>query len=328
VALERVTDRFEASLERVTRIPDPPSRSLNHRENASFLETAALLEQGERVGWAADGGIVTGAAKAAYQLHRPRVALYEPWLANADAGWTEWLLDHYKIKYTVLHNKDFDGSDLRARFDSIILAQQTAASILHGGVSDRRAGGETGRQRPEYTGGIGLRGLEQIERFARAGGTLIALDQATEVPVQFFQISIRNALRPAAPAFDSESAPLTGRAEFYCPGSLLRLTVDATQPLAFGMPKEVIAFSTGGEAFDTADKETRSVARFATTNLLASGWLSGEKAIAGKSALVEAKYGRGEILLFGFRPQFRGQPYGTFKFLLNAIYLASAQMVP
>jgi hypothetical protein len=159
----------------------------------------------------------------------------------------------------------------------------------------------------------------------RAGGTLIALDQATEVPVQFFQISIRNALRPAASTErDSESTPAAARGDFYCPGSLLRLTVDTTQPLAFGMPKEVVAFSTGGEAFDLG-RDAHSVARFAAQNLLASGWLSGEKAIAGKSALAEAKYGSGKLVLFGFRPQFRGQPYGTFKFLLNAIYLASAQ---
>src|SRR5262249_1341845 len=149
-------------------------------QNASFLETATRLEKGEKIGWAADGAIITGGAKAAYELRRPRVALYQPWLANADAGWTEWLLDRYKIPHTLLHNQDFDGSDLRARFDSIILAQQTAASILHGGVSDTRTGRETGRQRPEYSGGIGLPGVARIEQFVRAGGTLIALDQATE----------------------------------------------------------------------------------------------------------------------------------------------------
>ena len=38
-----------------------------------------------------------------------------------------------------------------------------------------------------------------------------------------------------------------------------------------------------------------------------------------------ARYGKGRVVLFGFRPQFRGQSYGAFKFLLNAIYLASAQ---
>jgi hypothetical protein len=28
--------------------------------------------------------------------------------------------------------------------------------------------------------------------------------------------------------------------------------------------------------------------------------------------------------MFGFRPQFRGQAFATFKFVLNAIYLGSA----
>jgi hypothetical protein len=45
----------------------------------------------------------------------------------------------------------------------------------------------------------------------------------------------------------------------------------------------------------------------------------------GKPALVEARFGRGRVVLFAFRPQFRGQPFGTFKFLLNAFYLASAR---
>ena len=45
----------------------------------------------------------------------------------------------------------------------------------------------------------------------------------------------------------------------------------------------------------------------------------------GNQALVEARYGKGRVVLFGVRPQFRGQSYGAFKFLLNAIYLTSAQ---
>jgi hypothetical protein len=322
VTIDRIQDRFEAGLEPVDRVPAAAAHTLDHRENASFIETAERLAGGEKIGWAADGTILTGGGKAAYDLRRPRVAVYQPWSANADEGWTEWLLDYYKIPFTVLHNKDFDGADLRGRFDSLILAQQTAASIMQGGG---RGGRDAGQQRPEYSGGIGVRGVAQIEQFVRAGGTLIALDQATEVPVQFFQISIGNALRPAAAAErDSESAPAASRTDFYCPGSLLRLTVDTTRPIAFGMPRDVIAFSTGGEAFDIGGRDAHSVARFATQNLLASGWLSGEKAIAGKSALVETKYGSGTVVLFGFRPQFRGQPYGTFKFLLNAIYLASA----
>src|SRR5262249_37975267 len=38
VSLDRIKDRFEAQLEPLTRIPDPPAGVLDHRENASFLQ--------------------------------------------------------------------------------------------------------------------------------------------------------------------------------------------------------------------------------------------------------------------------------------------------
>jgi hypothetical protein len=175
-------------------------------------------------------------------------------------------------------------------------------------------------QRPEYAGGIGVEGLYRLHQFVEQGGTLVALDTAADVPIQNFGLPVRNAVRG-----ESET--------FYSPGSLLRFSADPAHPLAFGMPKDFIGFSSGGEAFDVTlaaeynkgEREIRSAARFAARDLLASGWVSGERAVLGKDALLEARYGRGRIVLFAFRPQFRGQPFGTFKFLLNAIYLASAQ---
>jgi hypothetical protein len=59
--------------------------------------------------------------------------------------------------------------------------------------------------------------------------------------------------------------------------------------------------------------------------LLASGWVAGARVVQGKIALAEAAYGSGRVVLFGFRPQFRGQSWSTFKLLLNAVYLGSAQ---
>jgi glutamine amidotransferase-like uncharacterized protein len=92
---------------------------------------------------------------------------------------------------------------------------------------------------------------------------------------------------------------------------------------------------TGGQAwevtladeFNKGDREIRTVARYADGDVLASGWLSGEKAIRGKAALVEARYGKGRVVLFGFRPQFRAQSAGTFKLVLNAIYMAPAKQL-
>ena len=67
------------------------------------------------------------------------------------------------------------------------------------------------------------------------------------------------------------------------------------------------------------------VARYAEHNVLASGFLTGERAVQGRGVLAEASLGAGKVVLFGFRPQHRGQTFGTFKFVLNAIYLSSAK---
>jgi hypothetical protein len=356
VSVDRLDERFDADLEPVSEFRAHGSVDgrgavllLDHRENDAFLATAFFLDREGTVRWASDGTIAVDSAyvenaaradnfarqfsvsvtlaetapKPAYELRRPRVGLYQPWTANSDEGWTEWLLDRYRVPYTLVHNDDFAKGELRPRFDSIILASQTATSILNGWrngeFSTHREGAQAEAvvERPEYTGGIGPAGVAQLQKFVREGGTLIALDTASDLPVQFFPLPLLN----------------VGGPPFSCPGSLVRLTVDTSQPLAFGMPKETIAFSTGGEAFEVnlapgynqGDREVRVAARFAAHDLLASGWLSGEKAVLGKPALVEARFGSGRVVLFAFRPQFRGQPFATFKLLLNAVYLASAR---
>lgn len=252
-----------------------------------------------------------------------RVALYEPYLANSDTGWTDWTLDYFKISHTLAHNDDLRKPDLRARFDVIVLAQQSMTSILHGTRDGERGGrgeprGETSpnQQRAEFTGGIGIEGARNLQDFVREGGTLVALDTATELPLSLFPIGVRGVLR------SGESGAWS------CPGSLLHLNVDTTQPLAHGMAADAIATSTGGQAFDITmlpefnkgDREVHTIATYAPKNLLASGWLTGERVVAGKPAVVSARLGQGKVVLIGFRTQFRGQSFGTFKFLLNAIY--------
>jgi hypothetical protein len=332
VQVDRIEDRFTADLDLVQKV-NPPTPSLDHRDNGSFLATAELLKQNQRVRWAADGRILEpadqGFTEAAYELRPPRVGLYQPYPENMDAGWTQWTLDEFRIPYTILRNEDFKSGDLRQRFDTIIFAQQRAESILHGvkqgETTVRRTGELAVLQRPQYTGGITVRGLANLEDFVRSGGTLIALDSASELPLQFLSIGARGLLRGG----EGEEGP-NG---YYCPGSILRIEVDNTNPIAFGMPKEAYAMSTGGQAFDitllpefnTGDRQIRSFAKYADKNLLASGWISGERAVLGKSIALESRVGNGRVVMFGFRPQFRAQSHGTFKMLLNAIYLGSAK---
>jgi hypothetical protein len=261
-----------------------------------------------------------------------RIALYEPYTANIDTGWTQWVFDYFKIPYTLLHNQEFRAGNLRAKFDVVVLAQQPLQSILNGsryGVPQTRPDWQSFTdastiQRPEYTGGIGLDGARNLQEFVEQGGVLVALDSATELPLQLFPIGVRGVLRESSPNDPSG---------WYCPGSLLRITLNTAHPLAAGSPKDLIATSTGGQAFDiniasefnNGEHAVAAVAWYAKKDLLASGWLSGERLAAGKAAVVEARLGQGRVILFGFRPQFRGQSFGTLPLFLNAVLSAGGK---
>ncbi len=90
--------------------------------------------------------------------------------------------------------------------------------------------------------------------------------------------------------------------------------------LAKGLSKETAAYFINSSAFEITDSsKVKSVAKYADKNALMSGWLLGEKYLNGKTALAETSYGKGKIILFAFRPQHRGQTWGTFPFIFNAL---------
>jgi len=78
---------------------------------------------------------------------------------------------------------------------------------------------------------------------------------------------------------------------------------------------------------DAGQKGVRQIAWFSGNDTLRSGWAWGQQALNGAAAAVEADSGKGKVYLFGPEITFRGQSYGTFKFLFNAIYLAGATPV-
>lgn len=328
VQVDRIDQPFDAPSEPSTdlRAPEPV---LDARQNSAFLALAAAHKQGRPAFRAADGNLTASRPAAGWELPRPRVALYQPWTASMDAGWTEWVLDRFEVEHTALRNDEIRRGSLRSRYDVIVLAQQSMASILHGtreGESQGRAASATNnRQRPEFTGGIGVEGARNLQQFVEEGGTLVALDSATELPLTLFPIGVRGVLRASAEGEASGG--------WFCPGSILRITTDPALPAAFGMSREAYATSTGGQAFEITvlpefnkgDREVKAFAWYAKQNLLASGWLTGERQVAGRPAAVEARLGQGKVVLFGFRPQFRGQTFGTFKLLLNAIYHSAAK---
>jgi hypothetical protein len=264
---------------------------------------------------------VESAPPASTLVQAPRIGLYKPWVPNIDEGWTRWVLEQFEYPYRTLLDADLRKGSLREALDVIVLPDASAKSILDGYAP--------GSVPPDYTGGIGLAGTAALDAFVREGGTLVALDSAADLPIDLFGLGVRNVLK-GVPSQD-----------YYAPGGLLRVTYDPAQPLAWGMPKDGVVFVENGPAFEeegarseegeeqpppgpTGRSQPHVVARFPEKDVLYSGWLLGEAKIAKKAALVETPFGKGRVVLFGFRPQFRGQPHATFKVLFNALLLPSS----
>ena len=269
--------------------------------------TRARLEQ-----LAASLGLAIGRAPAdaaAATLRAPRIGVYHGWGGNIDEGWTRWVLEQFEFPYTGVHDADIRAGDLRAHYDAIVLPDATYEQMVNGFAP--------GSMPAEYTGGMTARGVASLEAFVSAGGTLITLDRAAGLPLTGFDLPIRNV-----------TARLRN-SDFYVPGTVVRLSVDPSNPVAYGMPSEAAAFLIRSPAFSLdapgGGAAGTIVARYPARGLLMSGWLLGEPVISGRAAVVEAALGKGHVVLLGFDVQHRGQAQGTFKLLFNSLLRSSLE---
>jgi hypothetical protein len=252
-------------------------------------------------------------------LRTPRIALYHGWGGNIDEGWTRWVLEQFEFPYTSIYDDQVRASDLRSRFDVIVLPEASLSQML-GGLDE-------GTMPPEYTGGMTPKGVFNLFEFTSKGGTLVAMDGASELPLEVFGIHVKNVT-----AGQPES-------KFFIPGTILKILVNNDEPVAWGMPKEAAAFFAQSPAFDVGRRATRLeeqrgidpgipegyrvVASYPKEKLLMSGWLMGESVLKEKAAVVEAPVGSGRVILLGFRVQHRGQAHQTYKLLFNSLFLPS-----
>jgi hypothetical protein len=236
-------------------------------------------------------------------IHVARVGLYRPWDASIDEGWTRWILEQYGYKPISLYNADMRSGGLRDRVDVIILPDMREHALLHGF--------NIGTVPGEYAGGLNDEGLASLRDFVRGGGTLVAFNQSASALIPLLSLPVKNVLE----GLKSD--------KFFCSGALLRVEVEsATRPVTFGLPSEVAVMFEQGPAFETqAGFKGAVLARYPKdTNPLESGLLLHPEAIEGKIAALEVPYGQGRVFLYGFKPQWRAQSHGTYKFFMNVLY--------
>ena len=324
---------------------------LDGRANDSFRAAFLLLAKGVPVRRAgqpsADGSVKTGdflvaagdyadiaertgvdfaALKApvtsgAYDLKKPRIAMLQRYGGgNMDEGWTRLMLEQFDVPYTSLMDAEIKKGGLEAKYDVIVLPADSVAAMTGerapaAAGGGRGGGGGGGREEatpPEFKSGFGADGVKALDAFVQKGGTLVTFGQAGDLPIQRFDLPVRNVV-----------AGLPGK-EFWSPGSTLRVRFNNTNPLVYGMPADGLAlFLAGGQVYEVTSTERSQDVQILSTyverDILQSGWLLGEALIAKKASAVAVKHGDGKVVLLGFRPQNRDQTHGTFKLVFNAL---------
>jgi hypothetical protein len=360
VKFDRILDAFDGPFERVDEAPPPPGAVagppmpagylIPHHQNDAFVAVNRLLRDGQRVYWLRDrtvgghdgagsifvaaapatralaqraaddlGLVFTGVAAppagAALRLAPVRIGLWDRYGGASSSGWIRWILERYEFPFERVYAQQLDAGKLSARFDVIVLPDEAVPGVRLPVPDDVP---------PEYrhtTGAMSWsRTALRLKEFVEEGGTLVLIGGAT---------ALAGAVGVTVGTVESGAGPRRLAADtVYIPGSIVRARVDNTSPLGFGFEREVDVMFEDSPAFTLpADGRARAVAWFAGASPLRSGWAWGQHHLQGTAAVVEARVGRGRVLLFGPEIVFRAQPHGTFKFLFNAIHSSRAEPV-
>jgi hypothetical protein len=239
-------------------------------------------------------------------VKKPRIGLFQPWSGSMDEGWTRWVLEQYGFEYVTLHPGDFK-TPLTGKVDAVILADD-ARLPLEGAGGGRGGRGGGAQVRPEYADRLSPADVAAFELFVRGGGTVVCLNSASTFAIQQFKLPVSN----VAAGLRTE--------DFFLHGTIVEVITDPAQQVMAGMPDKAPVFADNSPVFETQDGFKGNVlAKYQDTGSpLLSGYLIGEKYLNGKSAALDVQLDAGHVILLGFRPEWRGQPFGTFKVLFNA----------
>lgn len=268
---------------------------------------------------------LAGAPEApAAPLRRPRIGLVETYFHHADAGWTRWLLDDYRIPFSVIRPGELAASDL-ATLD-VLIFPSADRNVLAKGKTKEEGEYRVADYPPAYRKGLGKKGVEQLVGFIERGGTVLAWGDAVGLFTD--ELKVKRAGEDDEEAIQLPVRDVTEDRQkkkgLYVPGAWLKLSLRTDHPLTWGMPAEGGAFSRG-HALETTparpDTDRRVLARYPERDLLSSGYLEHEEVLAESPAVVWVRKGKGQLALFAFSPQGRASTPATYKLLLNGLLL-------
>jgi hypothetical protein len=283
--------------------------------------------------WAEELGIAVQGVRsepsvAMLELNAVKIGLWDQYGGSMPSGWTRWIFEEFEFPYEVVYPQALDQGDLRDQYDVLVFVTGAIPAADRGSSDDFAIFGRGPDEESipeEYKAWLGdvtvAETVPQLLQFMEDGGTVIAIGSSIAM-AGHAGLPLSNHL------VDGEGSPL-GEEDYYVPGSVLRVKVDNSRPLAYGVRDEIDVFFSNSPVMrlepGAVSAGVTPVAWFEGESPLRSGWAWGQRRLNGGLAMAEAKVGEGNLFLFGPEITMRGQPHGTFKFLFNGIFLSTAE---
>ena len=255
------------------------------------------------------------------KLGFPKIGLIETYQHDMDAGWTRYIFDTYHIPFEVIHPGEIKDDGLQ-EYD-VLVFPDTHKSLLLNGKYEREGHYQMSHYPPEYTKGMEEEGLQKVMKFVNDGGKIVSWGKSTELFMG------KQTIKHSEEEKEEFSLPVENVASsakengFYCPGSFVRVNLDSEKVFMRGMPEKTGVFYRGDPVFDTRtpvfDMDRRVLGHYPEEDILLSGFAQQEKEIAEKPAWVWLKKGKGELILFSFKPQFRASTQADYKLIFNSL---------
>ncbi|HEX6895470.1 MAG TPA: M14 family zinc carboxypeptidase, partial [Bryobacteraceae bacterium] len=258
-----------------------------------------------------------------HELDLPRLAMFSTWGSTQDAGWVRYAFDHFEIQYDLIYKERIRQGHLRDSYDVIVIPNQgrgNGKSIVfdleskgkpvdYVKSSEFPALGAYGES-PDITGGMGLEGTVELDKFVKSGGVLVTLGTSSYLPAEF----------GLTPTVDAQRTS----GQFYAPGPIVEAEVtQPANPIFYGYTETRLAVRYANGPLlrvPEDDRKKEVLMRFpGTDRSVLSGLMRGVAETRNRPAIVNVPSGRGRVLMFATNPCYRWQNLGEFNMLANAI---------
>jgi hypothetical protein len=291
----------------------------------TFLVPASALDKLKSLASELGLDVVALTAKPTVAMHDaglPRVAMFSTWAGTQDVGWVRFAFDQYKVPYDLIFKERVLKGNLRADYDVVLVPNQmrNTKALLTDIPKGKQPYAYTKTDKFKFlgdygssediTGGMGARGVAELESFTEQGGLLVTLGTSSFLPAD---MSI-------TPKIDA--AATTGK--FYAPGPIVEAEItQPANPIFYGYSKTTIPVRWANGPLlrmDAAMTKQSVLMRYpGGDKSVLSGLMNGADEIKGRPAVVVTPVGQGEAVLFTTNPVWRWQNIGEFRMLFNTV---------